>query len=92
MPKMQEEVDEWKFLGQHGTRMYQMPYQCLPTQAGVYKELLTPSGIIPFQRLNQYRCSSLYDGSTYAILTFTMVQQRCTFNSHQMLNFDLFLG
>ena len=33
---MQEEVDEWKLLGQHGTGMHQVPHQCLPTQAGMH--------------------------------------------------------
>lgn len=34
MSKMQEEVDERELLGQHGTRMYQVPHQRLPSQAG----------------------------------------------------------
>lgn len=33
MSKMQEEVDERELLGQHGTRMYQVPHQRLPSQA-----------------------------------------------------------
>lgn len=35
MPQMQEEVDEWQLLGQHGTRMYQVPHQRLPSQTGM---------------------------------------------------------
>lgn len=34
MPQMQEEVDERELLGQHGARMYQVPHQRLPSQAG----------------------------------------------------------
>lgn len=33
MSEMQEEVDERELLGQHGTRMYKVPHQCLPSQA-----------------------------------------------------------
>lgn len=32
--QVQKEVDERQFLGQHGTRMYQMPHQRLSTQTG----------------------------------------------------------
>lgn len=31
---MQEEVDERQLLGQHGTGVYQVPHQRLPSQAG----------------------------------------------------------
>ena len=34
--KVQEEVDVWKQLGQHGTGMYQVPHQRLPTQTGKF--------------------------------------------------------
>ena len=34
VPQVQEEVDEREFLGQYGTRMYQVPPQRVPAQAG----------------------------------------------------------
>lgn len=35
MSKVQEEMDEWKQLGQYGTRVHQVPYQRLSTQTGL---------------------------------------------------------
>lgn len=38
VPKVQEEVDVWEQLGQHGAAMHQVPYQCLSPQAETFGE------------------------------------------------------
>ena len=36
MSQMQEEVDVWEQLGQHGTGMYQVPHKRVSTQTGKF--------------------------------------------------------
>lgn len=38
MSEMQTKVDEWKFLGEHGSAMYQVPNECLSAQTGEFTD------------------------------------------------------